>query len=352
MVAIMVREAVILEKSKLQDWVDALRKDYKVCGPVKGKKDHKFVELEPGMEVSLEYTRTMIPPKKYLHPQRENLITYNRTDGMEAKIPEIEQKTVVLGVHPCDARAVLVYDVIFGGDMPDPYYENRRKNTIIVAVTCTIPDENCFCMSLDDCGPTMKDKGYDLLLTDIGDKYIVEVGSLEGSLLLQHSGIFRNVADEDRAAKNKTVEISKMKIQRKIPDISKLPEFMENHYHHEVWKKEAGKCVSCGACTLTCPTCFCYHVEDINKFNLVDGDRVRMWDSCQLIDFAEVAMGENFRAEREARLKWRIYHKLAYWPEQFKTLGCTGCGRCITFCMSDIDMTKALAEIRGELVNA
>ena len=348
----MVKEAVVLKKSKIQDWVDALRSDYIVCGPVEGKKSHKFVELDSDSEVSLEYTRTVIPPKKYLHPQKENLITYNRTNGLEAKLPEIDRKTVVLGVHPCDARAVMVYDVVFGGDMPDPYYWNRRKNTIIVAISCTLPDENCFCMSLDDCGPTLEDKGFDLLMTDIGDSYLIEVGSMEGSLLLQHQGIFEKATEKARADKNKTVEISKMKIQRKIPDVKNLPKFMEQHYDHPVWAKEAEKCVSCGSCTFVCPTCFCYHVEDITKFNLEDGNRVRMWDSCQLIDFAEVAMGENFRENREARLKWRIYHKLAYWQEQFNNLGCTGCGRCISYCIANIDMTQALAEIRGELVNA
>lgn len=348
----MEREAVILKKSKLQDWVEALRNDHRVCGPVLNKKEHRFVDLEPGMEIDLEYTRTVIPPKKYLHPQRENLITYQRNEGMETKLPEIDKKTVVLGVHPCDARAVLIYDVVFGGDMPDVYYWNRRKNTVFVVISCTKPDEDCFCMSMDDCGPTMDKEGYDLLMTDLGDRYLVEVGSLEGSLLLQHEGIFEHASANDREDKARAVEVTKTKIANKIPDVKGLPRFMKKHYNSDVWSKETKKCLSCGSCTFTCPTCFCYHVEDFNKFNLVDGNRIRMWDSCQLIDFAEVAMGENFRKDREARLKWRIYHKLCYWPEQFGTLGCVGCGRCIHYCMADIDMTKALAEIRGEMVNA
>lgn len=348
----MEREAVILQKSKLQDWVDKLLNNYEVCGPVKNKDDHRFVQLEPGMDVTLEYTRTVIPPKKYFHPQREKLISYQRSQGMEAHLPKFEKKTVVLGVHPCDARAILVYDVVFGGDLPDPYYWARRKNTIIVAVSCTIPDENCFCMSMDRCGPSMEKEGFDLLMTDLGDKYLIETGSLEGSLLLQHKDLFDPALSDDRAAKGRVVEVTKTKIQNKIPDVPGLPVFMEKHYSSDIWKKDAKKCVSCGSCTLTCPTCFCYHVEDFNRFNLEDGERVRIWDSCQLIDFAEVAMGENFRKDREARMKWRIYHKLAYWPEQFGTLGCVGCGRCIHYCYADIDMTRSLAEIRGELAHA
>ncbi|MCE1245719.1 MAG: 4Fe-4S dicluster domain-containing protein [Firmicutes bacterium] len=348
----MEKDAVILLKSKVRHWLDLLLEKYVVCAPVKNKADYKFTELEPGMEPCLSYTRTLIPPKKYLHPQQETLFSYKRTDGMEAQLPEFEKKTVVLGVHPCDARAIQIYDVVFGGDLPDIYYWHRRKNTIIVAISCTEPDENCFCMSFSDCGPTLDKKGYDLLLTDLGDRYVMEAGSLEGSMLIQHPGLFDRVTDADIQAKGRALEIAKLRVRSKIPDIKGLPAFLERHYEHDVWAKEAKKCVSCGACTMTCPTCFCYHMEDFNRFNLSEGERVRIWDSCQLFDFAEVAMGENFRRDREARLKWRIYHKLAYWPEQFGTLGCTGCGRCAHYCMADIDMTRSMAEIRGESIYA
>jgi ferredoxin len=246
---------------------------------------------------------------------------------------------------------MMAYDRVFGGDMPDPYYWQRRKNTVVVAVTCTVPDEKCFCLSWDDCGPTMEDKGYDLLLTDIGGSYLVEIGSLEGSLLVQH-GFFAKASPDERKSKEDTVQKSRSKIGNLIPDGHRLPGFLESNYSSPVWDEEARKCLSCGTCTLVCPTCFCYHVEDFNFWNVNDGERTRMWDSCQLIDFAEVAMGENFRKDRGARLKWRIYHKLAHWMEQFGTLGCTGCGRCMSYCVAGIDMTRAIAAIREATVNA
>jgi len=351
MIVRMEREALILKKSALRDWVETLRRDYMVFAPVKGKMEYNFREVSPEVDFTLEYTRTIIPPKKFLHPQKEQLVAYRRDNGTEWKLPEIKQKSVVLGVHPCDARAMMVYDVVFGGDLPDPYYWNRRKNTIIVAVTCTVPDEDCFCLSWDKCGPTLNDKGYDLLLTDIGDSYLIELGSLEGSLLVQ-SELFTKAAPSDREKKVITVQATCNKIKKQLPDAQHIPEFLEKHYDDKAWDVETKKCVSCGTCTLVCPTCFCYHVEDFNRWNIKDGERVRIWDSCQLIDFAEVAMGENFRKDRGARLKWRIYHKLAHWPEQFGTLGCTGCGRCMHYCIADIDMTETIDVIRGGKVHA
>ncbi len=347
----MEREAVILEKSRLADWVEALKSGYMVCGPVKGNKEYNFQEINDAGELALEYTRTVIPPKKYIHPPREVLHSYDREEEETGwELPVIDKKTVVLGVHPCDARAIGVYDKVFGGDIPDPYYWNRRKNVIIVAITCTVPDDKCFCLSWNECGPTMDQDGYDLLMTDIGDSYFIQVGSLEGSLLVQHD--FFSPADEDHLEnKYMAVADSGEKVQKLISDAPHLPQFLEDNYNHDAWDVETSKCVSCGTCTLVCPTCFCYHVEDFNRWNTREGQRIRMWDSCQLIDFAEVAMGENFRQDRGARLKWRIYHKLAYWQEQFGTNGCTGCGRCMEYCIADIDMTRAIATIKGETDN-
>ncbi len=33
-------------------------------------------------------------------------------------------------------------------------------------------------------------------------------------------------------------------------------------------------------------------------------------------------------------------HKLVNWEEQFGACGCVGCGRCITWCPSGIDLTE------------
>lgn len=346
----MEREAVILKKENLRKWVDSLRKQYTVFAPVLGNKEYSFREVEDDTDFTLDYVRTMIPPKKFLHPQREELASYHRGNGMEWELPKFDKKQVILGVHPCDARGIKSDDVVFGGDLPDPYYWNRRKNTIIVTVACANPDENCFCLSWDECGPMLKD-GFDLQMIDIGNSYYVEIGSLQGSLMVQ-GDLFVKANEDQEKLKEKQVNLARQKIRKHVPDGDTLPEFLEQHYENEVWEVEAEKCLSCGSCTMVCPTCFCYHVEDFNRWNVTDGKRMRMWDSCQLIDFSEVAMGENFRKDRAARLKWRIYHKLAYWPDQFGLYGCTGCGRCITYCPAKIDMTEVIATIRGEKVHA
>jgi hypothetical protein len=56
------------------------------------------------------------------------------------------------------------------------------------------------------------------------------------------------------------------------------------------------------------------------------GQRLRAWDSCGLRLFTLHASGHNPRSKQSQRWRQRIYHKFAYYPDRFKTLGCVGCG--------------------------
>jgi ferredoxin len=52
-------------------------------------------------------------------------------------------------------------------------------------------------------------------------------------------------------------------------------------------------------------------------------------------------------AARCARYQRWLTHKLAGWWDEFGTSGCAGCGRCITWCPSGIDITQESAAIAG-----
>jgi ferredoxin len=47
-----------------------------------------------------------------------------------------------------------------------------------------------------------------------------------------------------------------------------------------------------------------------------------------------------------SRYRQWIMHKLSTWVDQFGTYGCTGCGRCITWCPVGIDITQEAAAVR------
>lgn len=340
--AVLARSAV-MAKSDLSTLVDKLSAEYPVYGPkAKGEDQVAFGPVSSSEEMDLNYTVTVLSPKKYLHRPVETLFKASRTDGsVEATVPA--EKQALFGVHPCDVNAIRILDKVFSNKhYEDPYYNARRSNTFIVAMNCVQTGENCFCASYGT-GPGLTE-GFDLLLTDLGDRYLVEAGSDAGKRLLQGVPTRAAVASD---IEDKETRLAKAReLMPKFVDTQGLPELLDREIHNPYWAQLKEDCLACGNCTMVCPTCFCYNVVDRLDLGLDKVERVRTWDSCLLLEFAEVH-GGNFRKERDARIKQWMYHKMDYWVDQYGSFGCVGCGRCVTWCPKGIDVTETVKKIRG-----
>lgn len=331
----------LLEQPDLRDLISALMKTGRVFGPVRKGKDHVFAELTDPAEVDLAYQTTILPPKKFLHRPSEVLFSFK--DGKIGQEGEPSPQ-VLFGVHACDLHAIGILDTVFRKDYVDPYFASKRDSTTIVALNCSTVGENCFCQSMN-AGPWVRDS-YDLCLTPMGDAYLLEVGSQKGSevaAMLRPEPAPRSV----REAKSEVLEEAKRHFVKRL-NTDGLRKVMEDNFRHPEWDRLMNDCLGCGSCTMVCPTCFCYNVIDQLDLDLRTGRRERVWDSCMLLEYAEVALGANFRKDRDARVKQRMYHKLAYYEPQFGTMGCVGCGRCISSCVKKIDLTDVAARLRGE----
>ena len=129
-------------------------------------------------------------------------------------------------------------------------------------------------------------------------------------------------------------------------DTSGLPDMLQRNLEHPRWDDVAARCLSCGNCTMACPTCFC---SDDVESQAPDGEtssRVREWASCFTHDFSYIHGGTVRETTRSRYRQW-ITHKLGTWWEQFGTSGCVGCGRCITWCPVGIDITEEAAAIQA-----
>jgi ferredoxin len=129
-------------------------------------------------------------------------------------------------------------------------------------------------------------------------------------------------------------------------DTADIKGLLYRNYENARWNEVATRCLTCGNCTLVCPTCFCTTVEDVTDLKGEQAERWRRWDSCFTMDFTYIH-GGSIRASTRARYRQWMTHKLGTWIDQFGTSGCVGCGRCITWCPVGIDITEEVGAIRA-----
>jgi ferredoxin len=124
-----------------------------------------------------------------------------------------------------------------------------------------------------------------------------------------------------------------------------VKDLLLRNLQHPRWEDVAERCLTCGNCTMVCPTCFCTAMEDASDVSGQTASRSRRWDSCFTTDFSYIH-GGSVRTSAKSRYRQWMTHKLATWFDQFGTSGCVGCGRCITWCPVGIDITEEVRAIR------
>jgi formate hydrogenlyase subunit 6/NADH:ubiquinone oxidoreductase subunit I len=129
-------------------------------------------------------------------------------------------------------------------------------------------------------------------------------------------------------------------------DSTDIKGLLYRNREHPRWDDVAERCLTCGNCTMVCPTCFCGTVEDVTDLGGKEAQRVWRWDSCFTMDFSYIH-GGSIRASPKSRYRQWMTHKLATWIDQFGMSGCVGCGRCITWCPVAIDITEEVHAIRS-----
>ncbi|MBI2435311.1 MAG: 4Fe-4S dicluster domain-containing protein [Candidatus Hydrogenedentes bacterium] len=270
--------------------------------------------------------------KDFLFPRHETLMTYRLSahdvDLHEAPLPE--QPLLVLGAHPCDAAALPILDHVFHWDCTDAAYEQRRALTTVVTLACTTHDDACFCTSVG-LGPAAEAGSDALLLPLDDDTYEVRPLTDKGAALFR----------------------GKMETSERIAEVPRGPETLVDpewmrthaaeHFEDTVWAEISARCLGCGVCAYTCPTCHCFDIVD--EGNAAGGCRVRNWDSCQFCLFTEHASGHNPRSKQSQRQRQRVFHKFHIYPERFGAILCTGCGNCGRNCPAGLGMLNTLLEL-------
>ena len=336
-------DAVVLKKTDVTPWVQGLLASYRVVAPVRETEAPlRYRPLTAGETAVLDGGRPLRAPKEHFIPEVEPLLTFRGSGQALAVQPATtgESVTVILGVRPCDARALTRLDDVFlGRKDTDRLYEGRRKATRLVGLACAAPSWGCFCTSVG--GSPAGTEGLDLLLTDLGDRYYVAVLSEAGrALVATHAFGPATDADTAPAEERHTAAIARMPALFNVEAVAGRVE-----WEAPVWMRHARRCLACGACSFLCPTCHCFDIQD--EVTAEGGVRFRCWDTCQFGEFTRMGAGHNPRPTQTERLRQRVSHKFKYLVEEFGRMGCTGCGRCVEACPVNIDIRSVLAEIEG-----
>lgn len=286
--------------------------------------------------------------KRYLHEPTLRLWNAQRDDGgfkVDAN-QSLPPKQAFVGVRPCELNAILALDrVLLHGVAADSAYRSRREKTLIVAVDCGVAGGTCFCTSMGT-GPRAS-SGYDLALTEIieGDRhYFVARAETElGAEILE--GIPHSVPTEaERTAAENVVASAAAHMGRTV-DTADIRDLLVRNPSHSRWDQVATRCMTCGNCTMVCPTCFCTTTTDVTDLAGEHAEHCRLWDSCFTLDYSYIHGGA-VRSSAKSRFRQWLTHKFGIWFDQFGQSGCVGCGRCITWCPAGIDVTEELAALR------
>lgn len=343
----------VIKKSYLSRFLEDLKKHNIVIGPTrKGGGTSRYSQATFGSldaieDLEIDYGPSMISPKTILFSDNQRLYEYEKKED-EITLRDLtdhwEKERILFGLHPCDIAALLCLDkVLMEGGIEDPSYQNKRNHMTIIGMTCTAIKRSCFC-NIVGAGPDLQ-SGYDLLMTDICDAYFCKVETDKGGKLVSRE-YFRDATEDDRIKRKKELD----KIKEALPgrqNLDKVLERMPAAYDDNLWNEFSDKCLTCGACNMVCPTCHCFTIRDKVNWDRSKGTRVLVWDSCHFERFAHMSGDFNIREGKTSRFKHRLYDKFYYDVKRSGSLFCVGCGRCLEFCPSHIDIRDALKKLEG-----
>lgn len=310
----------IISKVELASLIKRWMNDYDVVAPVKDEKISRFRKINGPEEIWYNFL-TEVTAKTHLMPEGEKLLSYK--DGKPIEEPGKIKPTILFGARKCDLNAIQILDKV----MYDPNYLNKRKNTILVGLFCDKPDKFCFCNSMQ-----LEDY-YDLFLYPKGKNYVIDVATKKGEGIVEH--------------------LKEIEKEIKIPNPKNFKKLnthnIEEHYRDSMWDKDVKNCLSCGACTVYCPTCNCFDIRHKQSLDGKSGENTRHHSSCMTPAHTEIAGGQLFRETRLARFKHFVYHKVSYFKKKTGRPMCVGCGRCLRVCPTKIDWVKTINTMKTKV---
>lgn len=333
--------------SELKPLLDAVAEQMELYVPKKMQQHYVFNRYDPTAETAGQFSniRTCTPVKEFLFPLRELAAAFP-----EPFEPAEIEPFAVFGLKQCDLRSLEILDKVFLEDeFEDPFYVARRQKMFIISSDCFDPGESCFCNVLG--GQPFAQSGFDLNVSQVKGGFIVEVGSQKGKDFVQkRSELFEAVPDGALAERDSNRDQTHRQLEQNNVDLkldAPVGDIVGASHDSDVYDEEAKTCVECQACTRVCPTCHCFYLYDTKQKDYFG--KMKMWDSCMRLAYAQVAGGANPRKVLGDRLRHRLMHKFSYFLDRYGIDMCVGCGRCVDAEAGEVDIRVVLKKLNEEL---
>lgn len=335
-----------LSNEQMNDVLRSLREDQniKVCAPKKvtrrgrGKKkdEIRYGELRDLSELVYDQ-KSDYGPKEMVYPISQTLLYFR---GTEVEVKELDDdRNMIIFARPCDINAMKRLDNIFlnNGGKAEYYYARLRTRAKFIMIECTESFETCFCVSMG--ANRTEDYAAAVRFTEEGVYVDVKDPELE---FLFDAGEQTDFTPEYVAENLRTVQVPD------IPDRSYLADIIGLDY----WKQFDERCILCGGCNTTCPTCSCFDTNDITYDETsLEGERRRTWSSCMLSSYTVMAGGHGVRESAAANTRFKTLHKIYDYRLRFggEDNMCVGCGRCDMKCPQEIKFSETIGGLAEEV---
>lgn len=314
-----------------------LSKDYTIYAPKRFVGDGTFTNIDTirYCEITnlseIEFAeKSDYSFKEALLPISETLFYFTENEMKEADAPK---KGAIVFLRSCDLHGLKRLDTIYlenGG--VDTYYKRLRDNTKFILMGCENSFENCFCVSMG----TNQCDDYDAYLKVSGDTVLVD--SHWNLLDVALTGATQTPVIADSVAENNTV----VEIPETVP---------QSLFDSPFWEDYGNRCIACGRCNFVCPTCTCFTMQDLFYTDSGKaGERRRVWASCHVDGYTDMAGGHTFRNDKGQRMRFKVMHKVNDYKRRFGTHMCIGCGRCDDVCPEYISFSNCINKLNA-LVN-